>query len=350
MKNKNGLFPIGVYFGKFLPCHRGHLLQTIEAATQCEKLYVVISENRIANKILCEKAGIPVLSYQLRKQWLSQELQDMENIEILQLDETDMPTYPNGWIPWSDEMRRIIPGEINAFFCGEQEYKDKLPEFFPNAEVVLFDPNRNRFPISATMIREDTIENWDYILGPARPYFAKKVLIVGSESCGKTTLTKYLAKIYHTSWSEEVGRYYAKEYLGGDETIFTDADFGRIAHLQVEQDFQALRHANKVCFFDTDATITDYYSELYMGHPNKLVESYIDPSKFDLVLYLHPDVAWVNDGMRLNGDQERRENLDAKLQAKFIDNGFTLTHIRGNYNERLTMALAEVDKLLGLTS
>ena len=46
-----------------------------------------------------------------------------------------------------------------------------------------------------------------------------------------------------------------------------------MTHLQVEQDYDAMRNANKICFFDTDATATQYYSRLYMGHENKIVES-----------------------------------------------------------------------------
>ena len=98
--------------------------------------------------------------------------------------------------------------------------------------------------------------------------------------------SRCLAKLYNTSWSEEVGRYYARDYLGNDETIYTDEDFSRIAHLQFEQDYQAMRSANKVCFFDTDAVVTNYYSELYMGHRNKLVEAYINPDKYDVLLLL----------------------------------------------------------------
>ena len=178
----------------------------------------------------------------------------------------------------------------------------------------------------------------------------KKVLIAGTESCGKTTLTKCLAKLFNTSWSEEVGRYYAEIYLGGDESIFTDEDFGRMAHLQAEQDYQAMRTANKVCFFDTDAVVTDYYSELYMGHRNKLVEAYINPDRYDVLLYLMPDVAWVSDGMRLNGDQTRRESLNDHLMHMYEEFGFKdkMLVIRGDYNQRLPAAINVVDNMLNL--
>ena len=228
------------------------------------------------------------------------------------------------------------------------EYSETLGKYFPESRIVLFDPKRTRYPISATDIRENILGNWHYILGAARPFFAKKVLIAGTESCGKTTLTKCLAKLYNTSWSEEVGRYYARDFLGNDETIYTDEDFSRIAHIQFEQDYQALRTANKVCFFDTDATYTDYFSELYMGHRNELVEKYIDPNRYYLLIYLQPDVKWVADGQRLNGDEERRKMLNDRLLDMYIAHGFQekLVIVGGDYSQRLARAIELVDRLL----
>lgn len=339
------MYKVGVYFGKFIPCHRGHLMQIIQASTRCEKLYVVVSDNKEQTKRLCEEADIKNIPVELRIQWLSQELQDIEHINIVSLDESDIPEYPNGWKEWSSLMKEAVKEDIDCFFCGEKEYEIELPKYFPNSEVNLFDPNRTKYPISATEIRNNPIDNWDYILGSARPHFAKRVLIVGTESCGKTTLTKYLAKLYHTSWSEEVGRYYAQDYLGGNETIFTDIDFGRIAHLQYEQDYQALRNANKICFFDTDATITQYYSQLYMGHSNDLVEMYIDPNKYDLVLFLTPDVKWVDDGQRLNGEDAQRWALHKRLSFMFESRGFgdKIVYISGDYHDRLNKAIATIE-------
>ena len=337
MFNLNDLPKVGVYFGKMIPPHRGHLNAILSAATQVQKLYVVVSDNKYKTQRICNEAGIPEIPVNLRMQWLKQELQDMPHIKVVKLDESDIPEYPNGWSEWTRLLQKAVNEDINVFFCGEYEYVDNLKKYFPTAEVNLYDPERTNYNISATKIREDVIANWEHILCPARPFFAKKILIAGSESCGKTTLTKALAKLYCTSWSEEVGRYYAQKYLGGDETIFTDADFARIARQQLEQDYEALRTCNKICFFDTDATITQYYSILYMGHRNAEVESCIDPNKYDVVFLLKPDVTWVNDGQRLNGDQEKREALHERLKHMYIERGFEdkIVEIGGNYNERL---------------
>ena len=342
------MYQTGVYFGRFLPPHRGHLYQIIEASTKCHNLIVVISDNAEQTRALCEADGLPEISYRLRKQWFSQQVQDMPHIQVRVLDESDIPVYPEGWQEWSKRMREVVGAPINAFFVGDLSYSETLASYFPEAKVELFDPSRTRYPISATEIRKNILGNWHYILGAARPFFAKKVLIAGTESCGKTTLTKCLAKLYNTSWSEEVGRYYARDYLGNDETIYTDEDFARIAHIQYEQDYHALRSANKVCFFDTDATYTDYFSELYMGHRNELVEKYIDHTRYDRLFYLMPDVRWVADGQRLNGDEERRRLLNDRLLQMYRDYGFgdKITIISGDYTARLHKAIQLVDELL----
>lgn len=291
----------GIFIGKFLPPHRGHLTSILTAYTMCDQLYIV----------LCNRADY-YIPWQKRKQWLSQELQNFENIKIVVVDESNIPPYPNGWNEFCDLVSKKVPGQIDFIFGGETqdaaEYEKRL-----NAKYILLHPNHSAWPISGTQIRDEPYKYWDYIVGSARPDFVQKILITGTESCGKTTLTKMLAKIYNTSWSEEVGRYYAQRYLGGDETIFTDEDFARIAHLQYECDYDAMRNANKICFFDTDAVATNYYSQLYMGHKNKRVESFIKKNSYDLVFIMTPSVKWVDDGQRLNGNNVKRWKLHDRL-------------------------------------
>ena len=120
------MYQVGVYFGRFLPPHRGHLYQIIEASTKCEKLIVVISDNKTQTEQLCRETGLPTISYRLRKQWLTQQVQDMPHIEVRVLDETDIAAPPDGWPAWAQRMQRVVPGHIDAFFVGDRNYDSTL--------------------------------------------------------------------------------------------------------------------------------------------------------------------------------------------------------------------------------
>ncbi len=338
----------GVYFGRFLPPHRGHLNTIINASTMCNKLYVVVSYNKEHSIKLCDESNFPCVDGRMRVQWLCQQLADLDHIKVLMLNEDNLHSKENNWDTWCNDLRKLIPDHIDVMFTGEEKDVIRLSDNFKNTEVKLLDPQRSKYPISSKEIREDIFKHWNYILGSARPHFARKILITGTESCGKTTLVKYLAKLYHTSWSEEVGRNYAQRYLGGNEEIFTDEDFHRITIQQFEQDLDVMKSANRVVFFDTDATITQYYSELYMGHQNANIDNYINPDRYDVVILLKPDVKWVSDGQRLNGEQERREKLHAHLKSLYMKYGFEdkLIEVGGTYNERLQVVIDIIDKTL----
>ena len=341
----------GIFFGHFYPPHRGHLQAIFAAANQCEHLFVVISDDR--NRCLADSqaSGIPVISGDKRLRWLSQELSDFSFISVLKIDETDIPAYPEGFSQWVNLLLEAVtstpryqkkPAPLE-FYCGNSVYVDSLREY---GEVHIYDVENSWYPIKSSEIRRDPYVNWDYILGSARKFFAQRVLITGTESTGKTSLTKMLAKLYHTSWSYEVGRYYCDEYMGGNEDIYNDVDFMRLAHLQYEQDEAALRNCNRVCFFDTDAVVTQYYSELYLGHKIDYIENFAKPDRYDLVLMLRPDTPWIADGKRLNGETEKRWRLHEHLKKMYEERGFTVHEIGGNYRERMLQAVEIVNSRL----
>lgn len=342
------MYKIGVFPGKFLPPHRGHLNSIINASTRCEKLYVIVSDKPSNTKMLCQQSGIKVMDLKTRAKWLSIELQNFDHIEVLMLDETDIPEFPNGWEAWSNLLKEIVPEEFDVIFGGEPKYKDLHNTYFPGTAYEIFDYKRERYPISGTAIRDSALRHWDYILGSARPHFAKKILITGTESCGKTTVTKYLAKIFHTSWVEEVGRYYSERYLGGNDDVYTIEDFEKIVQLHMEEEDKAIRTANKLVFIDTDAVVTQYYCEMFLKETSEKIDSLIDPDRYDLVLLFSPDVKWVDDGLRWLSGDDLRWKLHSKLKNMYIKKGFgnKLIEISGNYNDRLNKAIEIVDDIL----
>jgi len=343
------MYNVGVVPGKFFPPHRGHLNQIIRAATQCKKVYVIVSDNEDIALDKCRQDNLPYIPLTTRALWLSRELQGIGHIKVVMLDETGIPPYPEGSSKWTMALKELISEGMDVIFGGEMEYKETYMKFLPEVKYDVYDYRRSRYPVSGTEVRENPLNHWDYILGSAREFFARRVLITGTESCGKSTLVKYLAKIYHTSWSEEYGRYYSQDFLGGNEELFSIEDFARIASIQQTQDEHALRTANRVCFFDTDAVVTQYYCHLYTKSHNPLVYSFVNPQKYDVVLMMGPAVGWVDDGLRFKGEQAERERLHKKLVYMYQDRGFKDKIVEINdkdYGARLEKAVEIVDKLL----
>jgi HTH-type transcriptional regulator, transcriptional repressor of NAD biosynthesis genes len=109
---------------------------------------------------------------------------------------------------------------------------------------------------------EGVFKHWEFIPDFVRPYFIKKIVVVGTESCGKSTLTRNLAKIYNITYVEEYGRTLCEE-LGGCDGIMVKEDYQRIAYGHKVEEFKAIEKANKLVFIDTEAIVTQFYSNLY---------------------------------------------------------------------------------------
>lgn len=341
------MYKIGVFPMKALPFHRGHMAAIMRAATMCKTLYVIVSDNRHVTKKLCE--GFDPISLETRVSWVSEEFVHLDYIKVLGLDESDIPEFPLGWSEWAKMVQALVPEKIDVIFGNEESYREGHTKNFPEIEYVTFDVNRAEFAISGTEIRENPIRYWKYLPGSVRPYFCKKILIAGSESAGKTSLTKMLAKYFYTSWSEEVGRFYSERYLGGNENNLKQEDFERICWLQFEQDREAQRTANKVVFHDTDALITQFYLEKYTGKTSEFITEFAKRQHYDLIILMKPDIPWVADGLRWMADQKIRENNHEQIKAMYgmhKSDNTTIIEIGGNYEERYLAAITAVNNLL----
>lgn len=345
------MYKVGIFPGKFFPPQRGQLNAVIQAATKVDSLYIVVSDNMEIADEVCKDNRLPKMPLKLRAKWLSVELQNIEHIKVIILDETGIPPYPEGCKPWAKKLKEVMPVKFDIIFGGELEYKDTYMKSFPGVIYEVYDYTRSRYPISATDIRTDYLKHWDYILGSARQFFARRILISGTESCGKTVMTKYLAKIFHTSWSEEWGRHYPDKYLGGNDKLLEPDDFVKIAYEQSLIDDETLRCANRIAFFDTDAVVTQFYCNMYTGKYVPDIDRFVDPDKYDVVILLPPSVKWVADGMRWTSGAAERLRLHTELCNMYKKYHFNRViaidaDFYNSYNSRLNKVIEIADKML----
>ncbi|MGN0574907.1 MAG: AAA family ATPase, partial [Ruminococcus sp.] len=219
------------------------------------------------------------------------------------------------------------------------------------SEVIYFD--RSEVPISSTEIRDWATTHWDYIPDVCKPYYAKKVLIIGSESTGKSTLVQNLALAFNTNFVSEVGRDTC-EYAGGEEFMNVDDLYENLIRQKLNM-MDALKHTNRVLFVDTDSITTLFYSHFLLSEQKeienctKLAEAINAINDWDLVLFLEPTVAFVQDGTRSEEIASDREKYSQQIKDLLDKNKVTYFCISGNYYERFVQAKKLLEQI-GLTT
>lgn len=325
-------YKVGMYGGSFDPLHVGHIHDIIRAGAMCEELYVMIS--------WCE--GRESTSKEIRYRWIHNSCKHLPNIKIIMIEDeaVDKEAYNTDyyWEKGADDIKNEIGKPIDAVFCGSDYLGTNRFEslYGPDSDVIYFD--RQEVPVSSTDIREWAMNNWDYIPKVCKPYYTKKVLVVGGESTGKSTLVQNLALAYNTNFVSEVGRDVTE--VAGCEELMIMEDFLEILLRHKIKEMDAIKDSNRVLFIDTDAITTKFYSHFLLSQPEEiakcdaLADAIIHINSFDLILFLEPTVAFVQDGTRSEIIAADREKYSNQIKQLFDANGLKYYCISGDYLER----------------
>lgn len=288
----------GLVFGKYMPVHKGHLALIDFALSQCEN--VIVSMSFTPND---------PISPNLRYNWLLEIFSDNPKIEVVRyLDDFNDENLPlvEATKLWAVFINREFP-DIDAFFCSE-EYGEPLA-FHLQKPCIFFDKKRQEVPVSATKIRQNPFQYWEFLPDVVKPYFVKKVCLFGPESVGKTTLSQQLAEHFRTVWVQEAARAILKSNEEIDEQKLIE-----IGTAQTNLVMQKSQKANKILFCDTDLITTQIYAHHYLGYvPTKLIELEKEVT-YDLYILLDIDTVWVEDPLRDLGDK-RAEMYQVFLSA-----------------------------------
>lgn len=331
---------VGMYGGSFNPLHLGHVNDIIRASSYVEELYLILSVTDDSKEI----------DHRIRFMWLKNLTKDIPNVTVLEIFDQSTSKDVYDWKTGRDDILNAVNKQIDVVFCGD-DYKgtNKFEILYPNSEVYYFD--RSEVNISSTEIRKNPYKYFEYLPDIVKPYYTKKVIVVGTESCGKSTLVRNLSKAYNTTYVEEVGRDICDDAGGIDNML--PAHYEEIIYKHKMKENEMFKKANKVLFIDTEALITLYYYKLQFGETNeykeefeKLATATSNLNKYDLWIYLEPDVKWVQDGTRTYGNDEIRKENNNILKGILNDLNIKYVCISGDYQERYITSKEYIDQII----
>ena len=173
----------------------------------------------------------------------------------------------------------------------------------------------------------------------------KKIVIIGPESTGKSTLCEQLAGHYQTLWCPE----YAREYLSsrGNNYQYDYSDLLAIAKGQIALEEKYERQVNSpLLFIDTDMYVMKIWSEFVYGKCHRYILDQVAKRKYDLYLLCNIDLPWISDELREYPDIETRKKLYKVYHDIMVNQAVPWIDIRGAKRDRLRIATAAVDRLL----
>jgi NadR type nicotinamide-nucleotide adenylyltransferase len=172
----------------------------------------------------------------------------------------------------------------------------------------------------------------------------KRILILGPESTGKSTLAEDLANHFGEPWVPE----FAREYLEKIDRTYQFEDLVEIGKGQVAIEDQLAENANKFLFCDTDLRVIHIWSEHRFGKTDTWVLEEIMRRKYDLILLTDTDLPWTPDPLREYPELEMRQYFFKKYLQLAQESGFPYLIVSGNRETRLKTAVKVVDKFSSL--
>ena len=166
-----------------------------------------------------------------------------------------------------------------------------------------------------------------------------RVVLIGPEAAGKTTLAASLAERFDAPWTPEAARLYAESHadaLSAD----TVAPIARLS-MQLEDEVVA---RGPLLVRDTDLVSTVVYARHYYGTVEPWIVDEARTRLAELYLLCRPDLPWRADGVR--DRPTSRHELFGEFRDTLRAFGATVTEVAGIGGARLERAAEAVSKLL----
>jgi HTH-type transcriptional regulator, transcriptional repressor of NAD biosynthesis genes len=336
---------VGLCIGKFYPPHKGHQYLIDTARQQCAHVHI----------ILCGRKGEEPPA-ELRTQWLHT-LYPHKTVSILRIEDVYDPDDSQLWAALCKQWLGLVP---DAVFTSEH-YGDPWAKHL-GSKHVLVDLAREAYPVQGTLVRQSPLQYWDMLSPCVQAHYAQRVVIIGAESTGKSTLAAKLAADFSAPLVAEYGRTYCEQFPDIHTKQWRTADFEAIVHGQARAEATAASSGSKLIICDTDCWTTTVWHTRYCGARSAALEELAlqctSSSSQQRALYLLCDVQgapFVQDGTReeavklcpvaAGSGQTVRQWMHEQLLEHTRSAGLNAVLLQGDWQERYAQARAAVERL-----
>lgn len=315
----------GLVVGKFAPLHQGHQFLLEAAINECASVTVLVYAN----------PDFPGMTSGTRAAWI-RELYPQARVLV------PRNPPPNDADDWTQRefVKRFLEREgikLDAVFTSEHYGQGFAAHLGVPHRLV--DLERSRFPVSGTMVREDVHAHRERLDPRVYAHFVERVVFLGAESTGKSTLTERMALEYGTAFVPEYGREVWESKNGELELL----DYVRIAKRHRELEDAAMRTANRYLFVDTNAITTMFLGYVYEGDglPELTELARAAEHRYHHVFLCADDIPFVQDGWR--DDSVWRSRAQSLVRYDLAVRGVQYTVVSGSLEERVRQVRATLE-------
>lgn len=365
---------VGVVFGSFAPLHQGHLDCIMRAKKENDGGCIIIVCGFDGDK------GGDMMPLKRRYRYVREFFADDDLVAVYAIDDGEIGAkpYPDGWEQWLDEFWNIwdkavkkrpntnpklhggFETPVRHWYAGDPNYVSDLIE--RGEEATLLDRVADN-PICATMIRQNPIKNWDKITFPFRRLFSHNILICGTASEGKSTLTTDLGKYFNAPYSYEWAREYMKDSCVIDWEL-DGADYMAFLEGQYNLNRKLINSPGNhgIFFADSDSMVTRMYAEYYAKDPTcalteeefkqvaNMADAITAKCRWDKIFLIAPHGVFVDDHERYmahSGMKERMELYEILVKnLKESGNWDKVVILNGDYYENFMTVVKYVREVM----
>ncbi len=342
------MFRNGLVVGKFSPLHLGHERLIRQAQMQCEQLFLLCyslpelpgcEAQRRASWLQARFADIPswVITPALVEQWRS------EGRVLPDLPHNDASEHQQRQFV-AEVCTQVLGATVDAVFTSES-YGDGFAAHLAHCfghpvQHLCIDLPRLTIPISGTRLRADPHGLKDFLAPEVYADFVERIVLLGGESTGKSSLAEALAQALGTCHVAEFGR---EHWLARGGQLNYD-DLLHIGRTQVARENDAARHAQRYLVCDTSPLTTLFYSQAMFGRFEAELSALAE-RPYRHIFLCADDCPFVQDGTRQ--DETFRHRQQAWYHTELQRRGWGYKVLNGSIEERLeqVMTLLQVDAL-----